>query len=515
MENKTNDKLLINTKNYNRNISFRIFLYSEKNGELSQGNFFADKITIYQTDIVKRINISLFDKDCKLQLENFIKEYNIKRRTQTDKIYLSVVVPLGQNSGKEGVFFIDSFLTYFTKEETVDNCFLYTSVISDGSFIFQGNEKLSLESETGTIGNTEEITDKERDFITETVRKQEEPSYFPSPKEFKEVQKKNKENEKKKSSGLFGFKKKETENKKEAIQVGENEFINPKSLKIKKGSKNPKKDLENIIGLENIKEDISDMQKYLQFKKNRNERGIYTGDEAGTLHMCFMGNPGTGKTTVARIMTGILYNMGYIKENQCIEINGLDLVGGYVGQTGIITKKVVDMARGGILFIDEAYSLCGSDYGKEAISVLLKEMEDNRNDLVVIFAGYEDDINKFLNTNSGFRSRINKYFNFLDYSVLELSEIFIEFLRKMHLKIDEDALEKCIKLFHQAKNRPNFSNGRFVRNLAEQIEETHILNIADNFDLSKPVPLVYFKRLDTVTNEDIPEELLEKVMMGI
>ena len=222
-----------------------------------------------------------------------------------------------------------------------------------------------------------------------------------------------------------------------------------------------------------------------------------------------MGNPGTGRPTIARIMTGILYNMRYIKENKCIEVNGLDLKGGYVGQSAIITKQIIDMAKGGILFIDEAYALCESrdnSYGKEAVSVLLKEMEDNRDDLIVIFAGYEDDLDKFLNVNPGFRSRVYKYFDFVDYSTLELTQILVSMLKKIHLKINQEALLDCAELFIEAKKHPNFSNGRFVRNLVEQMEEFHILNITDYNDL---------ERMDTVILEDIPTTLKEKLLYGM
>ena len=246
----------------------------------------------------------------------------------------------------------------------------------------------------------------------------------------------------------------------------------------------------------------------LEYEKNRQTRGIESHDSA-SMHMCFMGHPGTGKTTIARIMTGILYSMKYIKENQCIEISGLDLMGGYVGQTAIITKQIVDKARGGILFIDEAYALCedkGNSFGKEAVSVLLKEMEDNRSDLVVIFAGYEDDMNQFLNINPGFRSRINKYFDFVDYTTIELSQIFLNYIRKMHLKISEEALTKCVELFNEARKHPKFSNGRFVRNLVEQIEEYHILNTVEEKEYS---------RLDLITADDVPQVLIDKMLYGM
>ena len=283
----------------------------------------------------------------------------------------------------------------------------------------------------------------------------------------------------------------------------DNNFVNLKSLKAITGSSNPMQELNKIIGLNNIKEDIKKINAKLEYDEKRKKRGI-ENNNATSYHMVFMGNPGTGKTTVARIMTGILYNMKCIKENKCIEISGLDLQGGYVGQTAIITQNIVNLAKGGVLFVDEAYALCkSSSYGKEAISVLLKEIEDNRGDIVVIFAGYEKDMNEFLDINPGFRSRINKYFNFEDYTAEELMQILMIFLRKRHLKADKESLKKIMNLFIQAKKHSNFSNGRFVRNLTEKIEEEHISNVNGITD---------FVRLDTITSEDISHGLIEYML---
>jgi AAA+ superfamily predicted ATPase len=191
-----------------------------------------------------------------------------------------------------------------------------------------------------------------------------------------------------------------------------------------------------------------------------------------------------------------------------VEVAGLDLVGGYIGQTAIKTKKIIDAAKGGILFIDEAYALCdgSGSGGKEAVSVLLKEMEDNRQDLVVIFAGYEQDMNDFININPGFRSRINKYFDFKDYSLEELTQIFVRQIRKKHLKIDRGALESVVKTLKEAKEYGNFSNGRFVRNLVEQIEELHTLNTVgvENFEI-----------LDTISSQDASDEIMQLLLEGI
>lgn len=506
------DGVLLNTKDSIRNITFNVLIYSINNEELSQKSFTAEKIIVSQIDILKKMDIFFSSQNAVDEFEKFLDLYYSERQKQNT--YLSFVVLPDTSLKEKWVMFVSGCFSYFEKSSTVSGDRLFTTVIDDDSCIWRNDEKFSLNRTLQTENKNANLTEEEISFITDILQKQESPEWFPTKKEYDEEKRRIKKNRKLKSP-VFGTSKKETETDRRVIQVGEQEFINPKSLKMKKGSKDPESDLKKIIGLENIKEDISDMQKYLQFKNSRKSRGVYTDDDMGTLHMCFMGNPGTGKTTVARIMTGILYKMGYIKENKCLEINGLDLIGGYVGQTGIITKKVIDMARGGILFVDEAYSICGPEYGKEAVSVLLKEMEDNRNNLVVIFAGYEEDINKFLNINSGFRSRINKYFNFVDYKNIELAQILMEFFKRMHLKIDEKSLKKCFSVFYEAKRHTNFSNGRFARNMAEQIEENHILNVSNCFDLSKPLSADSYKRLDTVISEDIPEDFAEKMIKGI
>ena len=287
--------------------------------------------------------------------------------------------------------------------------------------------------------------------------------------------------------------------------TSENFVENPSSLKVHNGFDDPEKELDKIIGMENIKTSVKKLKYKLEYREERKQRGI-NDDSTSNLHMVFMGNPGTGKTTIARVMAGILYNMGYIQENKCIEVNGLDLKGAYVGQTAIITNQIINEAKGGILFIDEAYALCqnrGGDYGKEAVSILLKEMEDNRNKLIVIFAGYENDINDFLDINPGFRSRINKYFKFEDYTTIELAQMMLKFFHDKHLYINGNSMYKAIKLFKEAKKAPNFSNGRFVRNFCDQVEEQHILNTSGIRD---------YNRLDTVIEEDISNNIMQSLL---
>ena len=181
------------------------------------------------------------------------------------------------------------------------------------------------------------------------------------------------------------------------------------------------------------------MKAKLAYRAAQKKRGITTID-GSSMHMCFTGNPGTGKTTVARIITGILYDMGYIKENKCIEVNGQNLKGGYQGQTAIITKLVLKSAKNKVLFIDEAYALFDgyqNGYGKEAVAVILKQMEDERDNTVIIFAGYKNDMDTFLLMNDGLKSRINRYIDCKNYNTEELTDILISMLKKKKLYISE------------------------------------------------------------------------------
>ena len=199
------------------------------------------------------------------------------------------------------------------------------------------------------------------------------------------------------------------------------------------------------------------------------------------LHMLFLGNPGTGKTTVARCLSSILYNLGYIKEDKLIEVSSKDLVAEYVGQTSIKTYSVIERALGGILFIDEAYSLSSKNnsYNDEAIATLIKAMEDNRDNLVVIFAGYTKEMQDFINSNSGIASRIGYTLNFKDYTEDELLEIFKGMIYKAGFKITNDALLKARKIINENKNMKNFGNARFVRNMYEKTVTMHATNTKD------------------------------------
>ena len=235
-------------------------------------------------------------------------------------------------------------------------------------------------------------------------------------------------------------------------------------------------ELNSLVGLDDIKKILHDLVNLISLK-DKSDLKINNVN----LHMLFLGNPGTGKTTVARCLSNILYNLGYIKENKLLEVSSKDLVAEYVGQTAIKTYGVIERALGGILFIDEAYSLSSKNnsYNDEAIATLIKAMEDNRDNLVVIFAGYTKEMNDFINSNSGIASRIGYTLNFKDYTEDELLEIFKGMVSKAGFKITNEALYKARNIIKEHKNDKNFGNARFVRNMYEKTVTQHATNTKD------------------------------------
>ena len=511
-------RIIYDSNQYMRQVLVGFNLYNSNWEKVSLKEVHINRVIVSDSGIEKRVEFYV-SNEYENEMDDFTKEWYGLSDTEETHVIAAFSCTSEPNVWHQMNLFFDVFFYGMVNHASNKEIIFTTYLHRDDNYILleENGKKIETVDYASLVQKEENINEEEKEFVETIMKEQLSPSYFLTEKEYKDIKKElDKEKKQKEKTGLF--QKKKEEPKKEAIQVGENEFVNPKSLKIQKGSLNPEYELNNIIGLENVKEDIREMRRYLQFKNSRQQRGVLTSDDNGTMHMCFMGRPGTGKTTIARIMTGILFEMKYIKENKCIEVNGLDLKGGYVGQTGIITKKITDMARGGVLFIDEAYSLCedkNNSFGKEAISVLLKEMEDNRGDLIVIFAGYEDDINRFLDTNVGFRSRINKYFKFEDYTTIELGRIFTNILKKMHLKITGEGLEKCIDLFKTAKQHANFSNGRFARNLSEQIEEVHILNVVKETGTNRILNTSDFERMDTITIQDIPDIVAEKMLYGM
>ena len=230
-------------------------------------------------------------------------------------------------------------------------------------------------------------------------------------------------------------------------------------------------ELDSLVGLTGVKQDVHSLLNFIKVCKLRKERSLKV--PVMSYHLVFTGNPGTGKTTVARLVAKLYYHMGILPQGQLVETDRSALVAGYLGQTAIKTQKVIQSALGGVLFIDEAYSLANDEqdsYGKEAIETLLKAMEDHRDELVVIVAGYDELMHKFIDSNPGLRSRFSKYFNFPDYEGKELAAIFSRFCETNGYMLEPDAVcglkAYCEKLY--AERKVHFGNARDVRNLFEQ-----------------------------------------------
>ena len=247
-------------------------------------------------------------------------------------------------------------------------------------------------------------------------------------------------------------------------------------------------ELNILIGLGKVKEDVNSLINLVKIRKIRRERGMDSPDMS--LHMVFSGNPGTGKTTIARLLAEIYKAMGLLSKGHLTEVDRSGLVGGYVGQTALKVQEVVNKAKGGVLFIDEAYSLTvnrgATDYGFEAVDTLLKYMEDNRDDLIVIVAGYPKPMEEFLNSNPGLKSRFNKYLYFDDYTPEELIGILKLNAKKSDLVLSDDAEKFATDFFtKRCENRPaNYANGRDVRNFFEKalINQANRLAALDTID---------------------------------
>lgn len=240
-------------------------------------------------------------------------------------------------------------------------------------------------------------------------------------------------------------------------------------------------ELGALVGLESVKSEVKTFRNFIKIQNERKKKGLPVPPTS--YHLVFSGNPGTGKTTLARIMAKILKELDILASGHLVETSRTDLVAGYVGQTAIKTNKVVDEALDGVLFIDEAYTLAkGSenDYGQEAIDTLLKRMEDDRDRLVVIVAGYTKEIKNFIESNPGLSSRFNRYINFPDYTKEELTEIFKRLAEKYHYTLSNEAENALSSLLEGAlsKKDEHFGNGRFVRNLFEKVIERQANRLA-------------------------------------
>lgn len=232
-------------------------------------------------------------------------------------------------------------------------------------------------------------------------------------------------------------------------------------------------ELDKLIGLNNVKEKIKEIAAYAKAQQLRKELGLKTGPIC--LHTCFTGNPGTGKTTVARLLGKIFKEIGVLKTDKFTEVSRQDLVGAYVGHTAMKTEETVKLARGGVLFIDEAYAMKSDskiDFGHEAIATLIKMMEDMRDNIVIIFAGYTDEMEQFINMNPGLRDRIQFKLEFDDYNAKELMEIWLKFFRDEQYNVNSEAIDEIFKITNSLsinRNR-NFSNGRIIRKCFERVK---------------------------------------------
>ena len=248
-------------------------------------------------------------------------------------------------------------------------------------------------------------------------------------------------------------------------------------------------ELDELVGLEEIKKNVRSLINLAKVRKLREEHDLPT--PAMSLHLVFMGNPGTGKTTVARLIAQLYYAIGVLSKGQLIEVDRSGLVAGFVGQTAIKTGEAIKKAVGGVLFIDEAYSLAANtgenDFGREAIETILKAMEDNRDDLVVIVAGYEELMERFIASNPGLQSRFNRYFLFEDYDQEELYKIFLSMCEKNRYSLTVEAQEYARELFGRLyRDRgENFGNARDVRNIFENVIGVHADRIASDSDIDE------------------------------
>ncbi|WP_180959768.1 AAA family ATPase [Brevibacterium sp. Mu109] len=264
-------------------------------------------------------------------------------------------------------------------------------------------------------------------------------------------------------------------------------------------------DLSSLVGLDPIKREVAGLVNEVQMEDLLREAGVRTNDDAR--HMLFLGNPGTGKTEVARILARIYHGLGLLSQGHLVEVHRSDLVAGYIGQTALKTESKLESAIGGVLFIDEAYSLATgyeNDFGQEAISKLITFMEDYRDDLVVIAAGYGEEMDDFLASNSGLASRFPIRFDFPDYSDDELIDVLIRFAQADGRTVGPEALAEARRLLAEKRDRPGFGNARDVRNLFSAAKRHQISRLADERSLHEVQP----ERVRTLLPVDFAQSMI-------
>ncbi len=259
-------------------------------------------------------------------------------------------------------------------------------------------------------------------------------------------------------------------------------------------------ELNSLVGLGKVKETIDGFVSIIELNRKLDRMPDFN------MHMIFKGNAGTGKTTVARLLAEIYYNLGYVKRNKLVEVQSQDLIGEFLGQTGPKTQAVIDSALDGVLFIDEAYSIMehngtNASYSAECVATLLKAMEDYQGRLIIIFAGYTEEMKKFRDLNPGLKSRIGYEIDFEDYSEDELVQIFEKKVYDKQFKFDDGARNKVRNILRKAKEVENFGNGRFVENMVQRIIIEHAKNTRYIDD---------YERLLTFTEEDVPDMKAEE-----
>lgn len=260
------------------------------------------------------------------------------------------------------------------------------------------------------------------------------------------------------------------------------------------------KELNSLIGLNKVKQIINELYALSQLQNKRKIAGLAV--EPIVLHMVFKGNPGTGKTTVARILGKLLKSIGVLERGHVVEVERADLVGEYIGHTAHRVRENVKKALGGILFVDEAYSLARGgekDFGKEAIDTLVKEMEDNKDKFILILAGYKDEIEYFLSSNPGLRSRFPIQIDFLDYTIDELIQIAELMVRNRQYKFTEGAKKKIMKYLIYDSTSREIGNARLVRNIIERAIRKHAVRILNKKNITR-------EDLITIDSIDIRED---------